>query len=50
MAICDLIYDVSTSEAYRPGSAYSVFAGRDATVALAKMNFKEENFIGRWDA
>lgn len=50
VAICDLIYDVSTSEAYRPGSSYAVFAGRDASVALANMNFKEENFNLRWDA
>jgi predicted heme/steroid binding protein len=49
VAICDLIYDVSESEAYRPPSSYSVFAGRDASVALAKMNFNEENFKLRWD-
>ena len=49
VAICDLIYDVSTSEAYRPGSSYAVFAGRDASVPLAKMNFNEEYFKQRWD-
>ena len=49
VAICDLIYDVSSSDAYRPGSSYAVFAGRDASVALAKMNFNEENFKTRWD-
>ncbi len=49
VAICDLVYEVSSSEAYRPGSSYSVFAGRDASVALAKMNFNEENFKLRWD-
>jgi len=49
VAICDLVYDVSSSEAYRPGSSYSVFAGKDASVALAKMNFNEENFKNRWD-
>ncbi len=50
VAICDLIYDVSTSEAYRPGSSYAIFAGRDASVALAKMNFNVENFKLKWDA
>ena len=49
VSICDLVYDVSSSDAYRPGSSYSVFAGKDASVALAKMNFNPENFTKRWD-
>jgi len=34
----NLVFDVSSCEAYRPGNNYSVFAGKDATVALARMS------------
>ena len=40
----DLVYDVSKNEVYKEGGGYHAFAGRDASVALAKMNFLEENF------
>eukprot|EP00797_Seminavis_robusta_P010602 Sro178_g078060.2 (110) ;mRNA; f:21138-21467 len=40
------IYDVSTSDMF--ASAYSRWAGRDATVALAKMSLKPED-ISRTD-
>lgn len=33
-----LVFDVTSCEAYRPGNNYSVFAGKDATVALARMS------------
>lgn len=39
-----VVYDVSKNEVYREGGGYHVFAGKDASVAFAKMNFNEENF------
>ncbi len=48
VALKDLVYDVSSSEAYKPGSSYHVFAGKDASVALARMNFSPENFSVHW--
>ena len=36
------MYDVSTSPMYQEGGNYSMFAGKDASVSLAKMNFAEE--------
>lgn len=38
VAVKDIIFDVSSSEFYRPGGAYDAFAGRDASVALALMS------------
>eukprot|EP00826_Nyctotherus_ovalis_P011623 TRINITY_DN13024_c0_g1_i7.p2 TRINITY_DN13024_c0_g1~~TRINITY_DN13024_c0_g1_i7.p2 ORF type:complete len:141 (+),score=48.28 TRINITY_DN13024_c0_g1_i7:68-490(+) len=32
------VFDVTKSSNYKPGGHYHVFAGRDATVALAKMS------------
>ncbi len=32
------VFDVSKSQSYRPGSNYNIFAGKDATVGLAKMS------------
>ena len=37
------VFDVSSSEMYKPGGNYSVFAGNDATVALARMSLKPED-------
>jgi predicted heme/steroid binding protein len=39
----DDVFDVSSSDNYKPGKSYNCFAGRDASVALAKMSFKEED-------
>jgi membrane-associated progesterone receptor component len=48
VAVKNLVYDVSKSESYREGGGYHAFAGRDASVALARMNFLEENFAAHW--
>jgi membrane-associated progesterone receptor component len=36
-----LVFDVSSSDFYKPNGSYSVFAGKDATVALARMSLNE---------
>lgn len=38
VAVKGVVFDVSDSEFYRPGSSYHVFAGHDASVALALMS------------
>ncbi|KAL3679169.1 hypothetical protein R1sor_022125 [Riccia sorocarpa] len=46
VAIRGKIYDVSSaSDFYGPGKAYAVFAGKDATRALAKMSTKAEDVL-----
>jgi membrane-associated progesterone receptor component len=37
------IFDVSSCDAYRPGNDYSIFAGKDGTVALAKMSLSPKD-------
>ncbi|CAK9866435.1 unnamed protein product [Sphagnum jensenii] len=47
MAIKAQIYDVSQSRAfYGPGGPYALFAGKDASRALAKMSFEENDLTG----
>jgi membrane-associated progesterone receptor component len=47
MAIKGQIYDVSQSKAfYGPGGPYALFAGKDASRALAKMSFEEKDLTG----
>lgn len=47
MAIKGQIYDVSQSRIfYGPGGPYALFAGRDASRALAKMSFEESDLTG----
>ncbi|GAB4858226.1 Membrane steroid-binding protein 1 [Ancistrocladus abbreviatus] len=47
MAIKGQIYDVSQSRVfYGPGGPYALFAGRDASRALAKMSFEVEDLTG----
>ncbi|XAR71727.1 hypothetical protein NMG60_11018130 [Bertholletia excelsa] len=47
MAIKGQIYDVSQSRMfYGPGGAYALFAGKDASRALAKMSFEEKDLTG----
>jgi predicted heme/steroid binding protein len=36
------IYDVSSNEMYAPGQGYNCFVGKDASVALGKMQFNPE--------
>ncbi|CAG9323019.1 unnamed protein product [Blepharisma stoltei] len=38
VAVKNKVFDVSSSEAYLPGGSYAQFAGKDATLALSKMN------------
>jgi predicted heme/steroid binding protein len=38
LALKGIIYDVSSSDFYSKGGAYSVFSGHDASVNLAKMS------------
>ena len=42
VALKSKVFDVSSNEVYKEGGGYHAFAGRDASVALAKMNFGEE--------
>ncbi|XP_066386875.1 membrane steroid-binding protein 2-like [Miscanthus floridulus] len=47
MAIKGQIYDVSQSRMfYGPGGAYALFAGKDASRALAKMSFEPQDLNG----
>ncbi|VFQ58312.1 unnamed protein product [Cuscuta campestris] len=47
MAIKAQIYDVSQSRIfYGPGGPYALFAGKDASRALAKMSFEEKDLTG----
>ncbi|XP_031503092.1 membrane steroid-binding protein 1-like [Nymphaea colorata] len=47
MAIKGQIYDVSRSRMfYGPGGPYALFAGKDASRALAKMSFEEQDLTG----
>lgn len=38
------VYDVSANEVYKGEGTYAIFGGKEASVALAKMNFNAENF------
>ncbi len=42
VALKGKVFDVSSNDVYKEGGGYHAFAGRDASVALAKMNFGEE--------
>lgn len=45
IAISGLVFDVShRADIYGPGKSYSMFAGQDATRAMAKFNFAPEMF------
>ncbi|KAL9317556.1 hypothetical protein ACSQ67_014073 [Phaseolus vulgaris] len=47
MAIKAQIYDVSQSRMfYGPGGPYALFAGKDASRALAKMSFEDKDLTG----
>lgn len=47
MAIKGQIYDVSQSRMfYGPGGPYALFAGKDASRALAKMSFEQQDLTG----
>lgn len=42
-----IIYDVSNSDFYSKGGAYSVFSGHDASVNLAKMSH-DKSFLNKF--
>merc|ERR1712086_493729 len=42
-----VIFDVTESPHYKPGSGYHIFVGTDASVALARMNLTGE-FLNQW--
>lgn len=42
VAVKGEIYDVSSSPFYKPGQAYHVFTGHDASINLAKMTHDEQ--------
>lgn len=47
VAIKKRIFDVSSARNfYGPGGSYAVFAGKDASRALAKMSTKEHDVVG----
>ncbi|KAL9258640.1 Membrane steroid-binding protein 1-like protein [Drosera capensis] len=47
MAIKGQVYDVSQSRMfYGPGGPYALFAGKDASRALAKMSFEDKDLTG----
>ena len=37
VAIKGVVYDVTSNELYRAGGAYSMFGGKDASIALGTM-------------
>ncbi|PHH71798.1 hypothetical protein CDD80_4989 [Ophiocordyceps camponoti-rufipedis] len=42
------VYDVTGNKAYQPGGSYHVFAGKDASRALAKSSTKPEDVSPEW--
>ncbi|KAB8437345.1 hypothetical protein FH972_025025 [Carpinus fangiana] len=48
VAIKGRVFDVTGNKAYAPGSGYSVFAGHDASRALAKTSLKAEDCVPEW--
>lgn len=47
LALKGIIYDVSNSDFYSKGGAYSVFSGHDASVNLAKMSH-DKSFLNKF--
>ncbi|KAL8419090.1 hypothetical protein RB594_002337 [Gaeumannomyces avenae] len=48
VGIKGLVYDVTGNRAYQPGGAYHVFAGKDASRALAKSSTQAEDVSPEW--
>ncbi|KAI9819849.1 MAG: hypothetical protein M1827_006418 [Pycnora praestabilis] len=48
VAIKGTIFDVSGNKAYGPDGSYKVFAGKDASRALAKSSLKPEECVPEW--
>ncbi|RPA91227.1 cytochrome b5 [Choiromyces venosus 120613-1] len=50
VAIKGTVFDVSNNRSsYGPGGSYHVFAGKDASRALAMSSVKPEDAIAKWD-
>jgi hypothetical protein len=49
VAVKGVVYDVTRNQVYKSDGTYSVFTGRDATVALGKMAFDKIG-EGGWQA
>ena len=51
-AAAGVVWDGSSSSSFRPGGPYGLFAGRDASVSLARMRIEDRdvNAVGEWDA
>lgn len=47
VAVKGIIYDVSSSDFYRKGAAYGVFAGHDASINLGNMSH-DEKLLNKW--
>ncbi|KAK0643115.1 cytochrome b5-like heme/steroid binding domain-containing protein [Cercophora newfieldiana] len=48
VAIKGIVYDVTGNKAYQPGGSYHVFAGKDASGALAKTSTTEADVTSEW--
>ncbi|KIN06372.1 hypothetical protein OIDMADRAFT_17284 [Oidiodendron maius Zn] len=48
VAIKGKVFDVTGNKAYQPGGSYHVFAGHDASRALAKTSTKAEDVSPEW--
>ncbi|KAK5110392.1 hypothetical protein LTR62_006100 [Meristemomyces frigidus] len=48
VAIKGTVFDVTGNKAYGPGGSYKVFAGKDASRALAQSSLKEEECRPEW--
>ncbi|KAG8533408.1 uncharacterized protein KY384_002191 [Bacidia gigantensis] len=49
VAIKGTVFDVSGNKAYVPGAGYNLFAGKDASRALAKTSLKHEDCSPVWE-
>ncbi|KAI9652343.1 MAG: hypothetical protein M1831_006890 [Alyxoria varia] len=49
VAIKGKVYDVTGNKAYGPEGGYHVFAGHDASRALAKTSLKPEDVTPKWE-
>ncbi|KAJ1326618.1 membrane-associated progesterone receptor component [Microdochium nivale] len=48
VAIKGKVYDVTGNKAYQTGGSYNVFAGKDASRALAKTSTKPDDVKAEW--
>ncbi|KAI5805939.1 cytochrome b5-like heme/steroid binding domain-containing protein [Geopyxis carbonaria] len=48
VAIKGTVFDVSGNKSYVPGGSYHIFAGKDASRALAKSSVQAEDAVAQW--